>query len=233
MIESWPIHTVVLDLDDTLYPEREYVLSGFEAVDRWICATKRIQGFGARARHLFESGRRGKIFDEVLLEFGIEPHPDVIAEVVSVYREHVPALSLSSDAAEILPWLASNFNLALLTDGYAEVQRAKIASLRLSRWIECIVVTDEIGRDFWKPSHVGFERIMGRYGGTPSGFVYVGDNPKKDFIAPKHLQWQTVRITRSEGEYAASVSASRDEADVVIDDLMKLKHILIPWTIHQ
>lgn len=53
MPECWPIHTIVLDLDDTLYPERDYVLSGFQAADAWVKARYDVGGFADRALALF------------------------------------------------------------------------------------------------------------------------------------------------------------------------------------
>jgi putative hydrolase of the HAD superfamily len=43
MAEPVPIHTLVFDLDDTLYPEKDFVLSGFDAVDRWL-KERRVPG---------------------------------------------------------------------------------------------------------------------------------------------------------------------------------------------
>ena len=43
------IRTVVFDLDDTLFPEREFVLSGFAAVDAWLRNNRAITGFAERA----------------------------------------------------------------------------------------------------------------------------------------------------------------------------------------
>ena len=53
---------VVFDLDDTLYLERDYVRSGFRAVDAWL-ASRGILGFFGEAWANFENGLRGKAFD--------------------------------------------------------------------------------------------------------------------------------------------------------------------------
>ncbi len=55
------LRAVVFDLDDTLYPERAYVLSGFHAVAAWAEEQLKIPrrlGF-AELRQLFEDGVRG------------------------------------------------------------------------------------------------------------------------------------------------------------------------------
>ena len=50
MSRRWPIHTLVFDLDDTLYLEREYALSGFRAVGDWLRQTRGLIDFEARAQ---------------------------------------------------------------------------------------------------------------------------------------------------------------------------------------
>jgi putative hydrolase of the HAD superfamily len=57
---------LVFDLDDTLYPERDFVLSGFQAVSGWLRLQGGVEGFYDRALATFERGVRGRIFDEVL-----------------------------------------------------------------------------------------------------------------------------------------------------------------------
>lgn len=226
MIDGWKIHTVVLDLDDTLYPERDYVLSGFAAVDRWLHEVQGVHGFGECATQLFEAGRRGTIFDQALACLGCTATPELIGALVKIYRAHTPVLRLSTDAEEILPWLAERFQLAALTDGYAGVQRRKFTALGLSRWIHYCVVTDEIGREFWKPHPAGFERIMTHFSGAASGFVYVADNPRKDFLAPKQLGWRTVRMKRKCGEHAGYPASHEEEAEVSLSDLRDLRALL-------
>ena len=44
MSECWRVHTIVFDLDDTLYLERDFVLSGFAAVDLGLRNEQGIAG---------------------------------------------------------------------------------------------------------------------------------------------------------------------------------------------
>ncbi|MGQ9635778.1 MAG: HAD family hydrolase, partial [Bryobacteraceae bacterium] len=61
---------VAFDLDDTLYLERDYVRSGFEAVGEWAKERLGIGDFTQRAWRWFQQGRRGDIFNQVLVEIG-------------------------------------------------------------------------------------------------------------------------------------------------------------------
>lgn len=228
MPERWTLHTVVLDLDDTLFPEADFVRSGFRAVDRWLVEQEGVRGFATVAERHFAAGLRGKIFDAALTELGMPCEPERVARLVEVYREHAPELSLETQVVELLDWLSPRFNLAVLTDGYAAVQRRKFEALGLRRWVDCLIVTDEIGRDFWKPHPAGFERIMARFGGEPAGYVYVADNPRKDFIAPKQLGWRTVRFRQEGREHSGYVSNARESADCEIRVLAELESLLAP-----
>ncbi len=152
MSDRWPIHTVVFDLDDTLYLERDFVLSGFAAVDRWLSSARGVEGFGERAGRIFREGARGRIFDTVLAELGLHAAPAEVERLVAVYREHTPTVSLMPDAEAALAWAAEAFQLGLITDGCAAVQRRKICALGLEARIACRIVTDEWGRESWKPS---------------------------------------------------------------------------------
>ncbi len=38
-------------------------------------------------------------------------------------------------------------------------------------------------------------------------FIYIADNPVKDFAAPHHLGWSTVRIRRAGGLHSAETRA--------------------------
>ena len=49
---------IVFDLDDTLYLERDYVLSGLGAVGRWARNALGIDGLGEMMRARFEAGWR-------------------------------------------------------------------------------------------------------------------------------------------------------------------------------
>lgn len=227
MSESSPIHTVVFDVDDTLFSERQFVLGGFAAAGEWLRDRRRVDGFAARATELFEAGRRGRIFDEALDLLGIGTDADLVSELIRVYREHRPRLALFPDAQHVLNGLVGRVNVALLTDGFARVQRNKIEALGLDPRIELRVVTDELGgREYWKPNPEAFRVVMRRYPGPPAGFVYVADNPRKDFIAPRALGWRTVRIRRPGGEHYDYVATTAEAAEVTISGLTELTALL-------
>lgn len=223
----WPIHTLVFDLDDTLFTESDYVRSGFEAAGAWFERTFGVAGFSERAWELFAAGRRGRIFDEACAALGVKPEPAQISAMIGVYREHRPSLGFLPDAREALQWAThARFGLALVTDGYLGVQQRKAEALELNKVIPVQVFTDVWGREGWKPSPRGFQEIMCRCPGAASGFAYVADNPHKDFIAPKALGWRTVRIRRTAGEHGSYEATRREAAEREIASLTELSHMV-------
>jgi putative hydrolase of the HAD superfamily len=148
--------------------------------------------------------------------------------MVAVYRQHEPRLELLPEARDALAWARSEgLKLGLVTDGHAVVQRNKIAALGLTTHIDCCVVSDELGgHAFWKPSEAPFLRVMSTFHGTPSGFVYVADNPRKDFIAPRALQWRTLRVRRLGTEHERYEPTAEEKAERDISTLAALPSIL-------
>jgi putative hydrolase of the HAD superfamily len=228
MDNRWPVHTVVFDLDDTLYDEKNFVFSGFAAVETWLREVHRVDEFATHARRLFDSGLRGQIFDESLKYLGLGSSPQLVAEMVEVYRRHEPRLELLPEARDALVWARSEgLRLAVVTDGYAMVQRRKITALGLATQIDCCVVSDELGgRAFWKPNKAPFLRVMGDMNGEPTGFVYVADNPRKDFIAPRALRWRTLRVRREGTEHGRYEATVNESAEKDITSLAALPSIL-------
>jgi len=190
---------LVFDMDDTLYLERDYARSGFAAVGEWLASERGVAGFGDTAWQLFVAGERGDIFDRGLHAHGIECTAALVKTLVGIYREHAPAIAMAADARAYLARAPQEQPMALITDGPAASQRAKIDALGLRAHLEPCVVTSELPGDGAKPSPDAFVLVQRALGAEGSACCYVGDNPKKDFVAPHALGWTTVRIRRSGG----------------------------------
>ncbi|MBU1145202.1 MAG: HAD-IA family hydrolase, partial [Firmicutes bacterium] len=94
----------------------------------------------------------------------------------------------------------NNVKLGIITDGYKETQKQKIDSLCLKDIIDEIVITDELGKQYWKPHKLPFEVIVKKMSIDFDEMIYVGDNPTKDFYIGSIYPIRTVRILR-EGYY--------------------------------
>lgn len=190
------VDVLVLDLDDTLYLERDYVISGFRAVAVEVSR----RGLG-EVEHdlleLFETGVRNNTFNLALERNGISPTSELVGELVALYRTHLPKIALLSDAERLLA-RTTELQRSLITDGPAASQQAKIAALGLGSLLNPCIVTAELGKGRSKPDPMAFELVEESTGASGARCVYVGDNPHKDFLAPNRLGWRSVRIRRAD-----------------------------------
>lgn len=219
---------IIFDLDDTLYPERDYVLSGFRAVASWAETRLSIpaaEGYAALAR-LFADGVRGNTFNEWLAIY--QQPVSLVPELVAAYREHAPELHPFPGIPELLDALRPHCMLGLLGDGYLDVQRKKLAALGLARAFDAVVFTDEFGRDAWKPDTRAFLTIIERLGVHATEAVYVGDNHLKDFLGARRTGMGTICYQRSDGVYAHHAPPTADHAaDFVVDSVVALHALLL------
>jgi len=221
------VKAVIFDLDDTLFPERSYVLSGFRAVGEWISETCSIQGFFETAARLFDEGHRGRIFNDVLGILGIGSDPSLIDSLVACYRNHRPEIRMYDDAERALAHYRRYTTTGIISDGYLVAQKRKVAALDLGLLVDHIVYSDEFGRDHWKPSSVPYLRMMEMTGRTGPDCSYVSDNPLKDFVTAKALGWTTVRIRRNGGEYSGVVVDATHSAHCEVSTLDDLAKVLV------
>ncbi|MGB2863553.1 MAG: HAD family hydrolase [Sedimentisphaerales bacterium] len=223
------ITTVVFDLDDTLYDEIEYCKSGFRAVSEFLAelpeAPPAERIFGALWEQ-FAAGNRTKTFNAALDELDISYDDKRIGKQVNVYRSHIPKIKLPEDSRDVLCKLRVKYTLALLTDGFLPAQKLKVQSLEIEKFFKCIVYTEQLGREFWKPSPAGFEKIIQILNAKPENMVYIADNEKKDFIAPNKLGFLTVQLIRSARIHTSVSAESGAKALCVIHKISQLPALL-------
>ncbi|WP_342642055.1 HAD family hydrolase [Rhodoligotrophos ferricapiens] len=216
--------TLVFDLDDTLYLERDFVRSGFTAVGRWLRAEKGIRGFEAICTELFAAGERMQVFNQALDHLGLGAEPDLLAKLIHVYRTHEPQITLADDARRYLE--SATGPHALITDGFLATQEAKVRVLKLDQSFGQVLCTACLGAGFGKPHPRCFEitEAWARPFGRP--LVYVADNPLKDFVTPKARGWLTVQVARPERVHLCAAPDARYEPHASVASLDELDECL-------
>jgi putative hydrolase of the HAD superfamily len=219
---------LVFDLDDTLYPERDYALGGFRAAADYATESWGLLDLAPEMTRLLDSGMLGRLFGDVLRGAKPDATDADLAALVRAYGAHAPQLRLFPDATAILDHYSNAGPLGLITDGHAKTQMSKVGALGLAERFQSIIYTGALGpnREFHKPHPRAFElteQAIGRPGDT---FVYVGDNPSKDFAAPNVRGWITVHIVRSGGVHGMPDAIEGGAAQHQIEDLMELPRIL-------
>lgn len=221
------MRVIVLDLDDTLYLERDYAYSGFRAVGHWVESQFGPTGFGDHCRSLFDSGVRGTVFNQALQRFELSRDELIVRQLLTVYRTHYPAIQLLPDSLEFLrKWRDSSF-VALISDGPLVAQRQKVRALDLEKWLDLCVLTDVWGKPYWKPCLRAYQEVQHYFRAEPRQCVYVADNPKKDFIACHQLGWRSVRLRRRHGLHGRATATADRGADHEICTLDEMNQGLI------
>jgi putative hydrolase of the HAD superfamily len=221
MMKAW-----IFDLDDTLYPERDYVHSGFRAVGEWAAERLGLSPtlVEAQLESLFDGGFRKDAFQWWLSEQGLSD--SLLPEMVEVYRNHAPRIAFYPDSVHVLEAVKPLCRLGLITEGRRAAQEAKIAALGLRRWIEAAVILGEADRAEWKPSPEPFRRMLAMLSVPGREAAYVGDNPRKDFRGAREAGLYSVRIRRAGGLHAdEEPAAAEDEPDREIRSLADLMQI--------
>lgn len=221
------ITTVVFDLDDTLYDEVEYCKSGFASVAESLAYQASAEDTFAALWKQFSAGNHRKTFNSALDELGIDYDDDLIQKLINVYRNHVPKIALPDDSRDVLTELSDKYILALLTDGFLPAQQLKVQALGIEKYFKCIIYTEQLGRDCWKPSPAGFEKLLQTLNVKAETAMYVADNPEKDFIASNKLGMLTIQIIRPARIHReTSQTPHRAAARLLIHELRQLSELL-------
>ncbi len=188
---------VAFDLDDTLYKERDFVMSGYRAIASKLAEVNNAFNYDEMVHVMAHAPLNP--FDslaEYLLNRSIQQslsHDYDIPWMVATYRNHFPDISADSAVAVIEQLREAGYKIGLITDGRTATQTNKIKALGLDRLIPAdnISISETIGGEKYTP--LPFERMM-KLNPDIRHFIYVGDNPMKDFLWPNRLGWTTIQL---------------------------------------
>lgn len=183
---------VVFDLDDTLYDEVDFVKSGFRAISKYL---KDEKYYNFMLEVFYHEGS-GKVFDKLIDEFNLDININ-INKLIDIYRFHIPTITLPIESLNLLEF-ASDFKLGLISDGHYVMQKNKFEVLGLNKFIKHPIFTDFYNTK--KPELKPYQMIMNEFKDEKK-FIYISDNPKKDFIAVNKLGWIGIRYKNPIGIY--------------------------------
>lgn len=193
MISSTSGRCVVVDLDDTLYDEIDFVRSGYAAVAAIV-----RERFSFDCSGLLEQRLEERTFDrsfDAVVRAGALP-AEALGIMIDAYRTHIPTIRARPDALELVSMVKRHDGVVgCITDGRSITQRNKILALGLKDVLDPVLISEETGRG--KPRPHNFREMMRLV--AAQSYWYVADNPAKDFVAPKALGWTTVGVGSSTG----------------------------------
>lgn len=188
---------IIFDLDDTLYSEKEYVRSGYREIAKYFQTIPQME------EKLWKYFLKGlKPINEILKEEGMFSEEN-LAKAIEIYRNHKPDIHLYDGVIELLKKIKkTNKKIGMITDGRPEGQRAKLESLKIRPFFDEIIITDELGGvEYRKPNKVAFNLIVNKLDVSFDKAVYIGDNLRKDFVAPQELKMESIFFNNADGIY--------------------------------
>lgn len=222
---------VAFDLDDTLFSELDFLKSGYRAVAAFVqplLADSSLRTGDDIYSAMLSAYKSGVNAFSLLAGQATVDSSEFINRCVETYRYHTPQIAPYDGVIDMLGQLSGKgIRLAIITDGRSRTQRNKIAALGLERFFppENILISEEIGEE--KTGIAPWQYLVHRYPNA-SRFVYVGDNPAKDFIMPRSLGWLTIGLRDSGSnihQQTESLSA-RHEPALWADNIASLSRIL-------
>src|SRR5262245_16314735 len=108
---------IVFDLDDTLYPYRAFVPSGFRAVRVRMAPERKLQPSAVLRvlRRPLANGQRGRELQALCARLGF---PESLVEsLADLIREHTPSLRLPRESRQVLEALRASWKVGVLTNG--------------------------------------------------------------------------------------------------------------------
>jgi putative hydrolase of the HAD superfamily len=178
----------VFDLDDTLYKEIDFLKSAYQEI---AVELQKVGVCHAYLKMLAWYEAKQNVFEK-LNEFYHVHIP--IEYMLQLYRNHFPTISFSEGAEVLLASIVDTGDkVGIITDGRSITQNHKIQALGLQKYVHPsdIVISEDFGSQ--KPDARNYRYFESQYP-SATKFVYIADNPLKDFITPNQLGWLTIGL---------------------------------------
>ena len=221
------VRAVVFDLDDTLFPQAQWLAGAWKAVAA-AAAAQGVDPVALEAALVAEAAGgsgRGGIIDRALAAVAA-PGPMSLDPLLEAFWNHRPAhLDTYPGVPGALVELRRRALLGLVTDGEPRGQRAKMEAAGVAGLFDAVVLSDELGREHRKPDPAPFRAVLDDLGVGAEETVFVGDRPDKDVAGPAAVGMWTVRVHT--GEYADVPDVPKPWRSV--EDVPAAARLLEPW----
>jgi len=191
------IEAVLFDLDDTLFDRHRAqveILRGFkerfpdifgdlddEAMIGAFYESDVLANDDFYAGGGLETVRAGRARHFLRL-LGLDTSP--AADLAKAYVEAYARVFCPVDGApELVRRLADRMPVGIVTNGFPDVQYAKLNGLGVRDRFRCVIISDEVG--FWKPDPEVFRIAATALGRSPERCLFVGNNYHDDVVGAK------------------------------------------------
>ncbi len=197
------IKAVLFDLDDTLFDRQrtqaallEVILNElpelFAGIERqkignafFVSDLKSIAVFETGAPQDVVRLTRARTFLEML-----DLSPEHAQKIAELYIHHYPLVGRAMvGARSALTELSRHYPLGLVSNGFADTQRRKLAALDLTHLFKCLVLSGEVGSR--KPHPEIFQHAARLLDYSPRACLFVGNSYDHDIVGARTAGMQT------------------------------------------
>lgn len=156
-------------------------------------------------------------FENTCVELGLggELHVPIGNAYLTCYEKHWEWIE---DARKAYLKISDKFNVGILTNGFADIQKKKIKQFDLEETAKEIVISEEFG--VLKPKKEIFDYSAQKAGVDADDILYIGDSLTSDVIGATNAGWRVAWYTNQPNEVGAN------RAEVVFNKFDKLLQLL-------
>lgn len=122
-------------------------------------------------------------------------------------------------AFDLLDYLAPKYMMAILSNGFIDVQYKKLYGSKLDGYFQRMIISDEIG--IQKPDVRIFDYALDETGADMDSVVMIGDNPDADIYGAICAGWRTIYFDRKNQGISEDLCP-----DAIVTDLSEIKNLL-------
>lgn len=147
---------------------------------------------------------------------GYQPDDRVIHKLSDDYLLNLPKNNyLVKDTIEILKYLKPKYKLHIITNGFEEVQKAKLVNSKIDHFFTHIVNSDMAGVK--KPNPLIFEMALNKAKAAPGNAIMIGDSYEADILGAGSVGMNAIHF---------EVHKTNVKHNVLINNLLEIKHYL-------
>lgn len=197
---------ILFDLDHTLWDyetnSREALSElyiDFELTNKGIEIEKFLQTFYTINNELWDLYDRGRLhrevirnerFHKILLALGVDDYEMSLAISNDYISESPKKKNLIEGCLEVLDYLRPKYPMAIITNGFDEIQSTKLSSSGILHYFKSIITSARAGHK--KPAKEIFEFALQENNFSSSEAIMVGDNLLTDIAGAVNAQIDTV-----------------------------------------
>ncbi len=224
------ITTIIFDVDGTLYDETHAKIKAELKTAEWISkqldySMEEVYRVFKRSKAIIlkeyagfsERNNRVRWYEKTFEELGIS---ELLASDAKDYYWDVVLGDIEPyfDLKLIIPTLAQNYKLYILTDELLDIQIKKLKRLGLDSYFEKLVSSEVIGKT--KPSQELFEYMIDVVGEPADSMVMIGDNPTADIVGANNVSIHSVWLKR--GKYSCYSYPSDNQPEITLNNYLEL-----------